>query len=316
MNAVGQLHADLREEVRKVIVGYDDAVRLLLLALVCEGHVLFEGVPGVAKTTLARVAAACLGLPSRRVQFTPDLMPSDIVGTQVFDFRAGKFHVVQGPVFTSVLIADEVNRAPAKTQAALLEAMQERQVSIEGQTMPLPQPFLVVATQNPVEQQGTYPLPEAQLDRFLFKVVLDYPDEAEEERILRLHRGDNAGLSQLLASVAVVADQERLRAAKESALAASVSDEVGRYLVHLVRRTRGHPHLALGASPRAAVLLQAAAKAAAASEGRDYVVPDDVKGLLLPCLRHRVVRTAAAEVDGLSVDEVLRDVAESVPVPR
>jgi MoxR-like ATPase len=316
MNRVRELSAVIEAEVAKVIVGYDEAVRLLLLALVCEGHVLFEGVPGVAKTTLARVVARCLGLPSKRVQFTPDLMPSDIVGTQIYDFQAGRFHLVRGPVFTNMLIADEVNRAPAKTQAALLEAMQERQVSIEGQTMPLPQPFLVVATQNPVEQQGTYPLPEAQLDRFLFKIVLDYPSQAEEERIVSLHRGDNAGLGALLDTVASVADVETLRAAKEEALAVQVQDEVARYLVQLVRRTRAHAHLALGASPRAAVLLQAAAKALAALEGRDYVIPDDVKRLLLPCLRHRVLRTAAAEVEGLSVDDVLRSVAESVPVPR
>ena len=316
MNRVRELSTAVQAEVAKVIVGYDDAVRLLLLALVCEGHVLFEGVPGVAKTTLARVVARCLGLPWKRVQFTPDLMPSDIVGTQIYDFQAGRFHLVRGPVFTSLLLADEVNRAPAKTQAALLEAMQERQVSIEGQTMPLPQPFLVVATHNPVEQQGTYPLPEAQLDRFLFKVVLDYPSQEEEERIVRLHRGDNAGLGTLLDLVANVADAERLREAKEEAMAVQVQDDVGRYLVQLVRHTRSHPHLSLGASPRAAVLLQAAAKAKAALEGRDYVVPDDVKQLLLPCLRHRVVRTAAAEVEGLGVDDVLRNVAEAVPVPR
>ena len=316
MNQVAALHAALRREVGRVVIGQDEALRLVLIALVSEGHVILEGVPGLAKTTLVRAIAAALRLSFKRVQFTPDLMPADVLGTQVFDFQAGRFHWVEGPVFTHTLLADEINRAPAKTQAALLEAMQERQVSVEGAPRPLPRPFLVLATQNPVEHEGTYPLPEAQLDRFLFKVHMGYPSLEEELAVLAQHRGDTAGLSALLGAIEPVADAEGLARAQAEVLAVKVDPQIARYLVDLVRRTRDDVHVALGGSPRASVLLQVAARAAAALEGRDYVLPDDVKGLFLPLLRHRLRLTAAAEVEGLGPDEVLRRVLDAVAVPR
>lgn len=316
MNAISELYQSLDREVGKVIVGQKTALRLIVVALVSEGHVLLEGVPGLAKTTIVRALSAALGLEFRRLQFTPDLMPSDVIGTQIFDFQQGKFHLVQGPVFTNILLADEINRSPAKTQSALLEAMQERQVSIEGTAKHLPQPFLVIATENPVEYEGTYPLPEAQLDRFLFKILLDYPSAEEELTILKQHRGDNAGLSELLGSVDKVADADVLRQAKEESMSVSIQPAISKYIIEIVRRTRNDENIQLGGSPRASLYLQVAARTLAALEGRDYVIPDDVKELVFPVLRHRILLTASSEVEGLGADEVLRVVVNSVPVPR
>jgi len=316
MTLISDLHQALRREVAKVVVGQEDALRLVLIALVCEGHVLLEGVPGVAKTTLVRTVGAALGLRFRRIQFTPDLMPSDILGTQIFNFQDGHFHLVEGPVFTNLLLTDEINRAPAKTQAALLEAMQERQVSIEGTPRILPQPFLVLATVNPVEYEGTYPLPEAQLDRFLFKIRLDYPSKEEELGILQQHRGDSAGLTALLGTVKPAASAEDLSRAKEEAIQVQMEPKVADYLVAMVRRTRDSVHIQLGGSPRASLLLQIAARASASLEGRDYVIPDDIKQLFVPVLRHRLLLTTSAEVEGLGADQILRSIADSVPVPR
>jgi len=316
MNAISELYQSLDREVGKVIVGQKTALRLIVVALVSEGHVLLEGVPGLAKTTIVRALSAALGLEFRRLQFTPDLMPSDVIGTQIFDFQQGKFHLVQGPVFTNILLADEINRSPAKTQSALLEAMQERQVSIEGTAKHLPQPFLVIATENPVEYEGTYPLPEAQLDRFLFKILLDYPSAEEELTILKQHRGDNAGLSELLRSVDKVADADVLRQAKEESMSVSIQPAISKYIIEIVRRTRDDENIQLGGSPRASLYLQVAARTLAALEGRDYVIPDDVKELVFPVLRHRILLTASSEVEGLGADEVLRVVVNSVPVPR
>jgi MoxR-like ATPase len=265
---------------------------------------------------LVRAISRALDLTFKRVQFTPDLMPSDIVGTHIFNFQESRFHLVEGPVFTQVMLADEINRAPAKTQAALLEAMQERQVSIEGEARDLPAPFFVLATQNPVEPEGTYPLPEAQLDRFLFKARLDYPSAEEEAAVLHLHRGDNASLRARLDAIQPVAGAAELAQAKEQVLAVTVREEVVQYVVELVRSTRNHVHLSLGGSPRASLLLLMASKATAAIEDRDYVTPDDVKSLLVPTLEHRILLTPSAEIEGLGPREVLHAITNAVAVPR
>jgi MoxR-like ATPase len=316
MNEATRLYEAGRKALASVIVGQDEPIRFLILALLTEGHVLLEGVPGVAKTTMVRALSRSLSLDYNRIQFTPDLMPSDIVGTQIFNFQENKFHLMKGPVFTQVLLADEINRAPPKTQSALLEAMQERQVSLDGEPRALPSPFFVLATQNPIEQEGTYRLPEAQLDRFLFRVRIGYPTAEQEAEMLRRHRGDNASLNRQLDAITPVAGAEELLRAKEEVLAVEIREEVIDYIVSLVRRTRDHPHIGLGGSPRATLLLQLAAKAAAAVEGRAYVTPDDVKSIFLPSLEHRILLTPAAEVEGIGADEVLRGLANSVAVPR
>ena len=295
----------------------DDApVDPLTVALLAQGHVLLEGVPGTAKTLLVRTFAAGLGLRFGRIQFTPDLMPGDVVGTNLFDFRSGTFALTKGPVFTELLLADEVNRTPPKTQAALLEAMQERSVTIDGTTWPLGAGFMVVATQNPIEQEGTYPLPEAQLDRFLFKVVVGYPEREEERALVRLHghRAANPTLDGL--GLERLADLATVEAAREVVRSVRLSDELVDYVVELVRATRGRPTLACGASPRAATMLAAASRALAVLRGRDFVVPDDVKALVVPTLRHRVVLAPGAEIEGLTAEAEVRRVVEEVEAPR
>jgi MoxR-like ATPase len=309
---VKELHDRLRTEVAKVVVGQDGAVEALVVALALGGHALLEGVPGVAKTLLANTVARALGLDFGRVQFTPDMLPSDITGTVTL--RGGELSFRPGPVFTNVLLADEINRTPPKTQAALLEAMQEGQVTVDGEGHALPEPFLVVATQNPVEYEGTYPLPEAQLDRFLVKVDMGYPDEAEERALLGLAR---RGLqSATLDDVETVVSAEELAAAREEVDAARVSDDVAGFVVAIVRATRQLPSVTLGASPRAAVHLLAAARAAARLEGRDFVVPDDVARMAPVVLRHRLVLSPEAELEGFRPDDAVATALASVPVPR
>ena len=308
------LAAAIREEVGRVIVGQDEAVDLLLTALFASGHVLLEGPPGTAKTLLARSFAGALGLDFGRIQFTPDLMPGDVIGSNLFDFSTSSFRLTRGPVFTELLLADEINRTPPKTQAALLEAMQERQVTIDGEAHALSERFMVVATQNPIEQQGTYPLPEAQLDRFLFKHVLAYPSAEEEIRIVATHGAGEAGPE--AAGVRPVASAEILAAAARAASGVRLSDEVADYTVRLVRGTRETASLAVGASPRAGAMLARAARARAALDGRDYAVPDDVKALALPALRHRVVLSPAAEIEGRPADDAVRAVIEQSAAPR
>jgi MoxR-like ATPase len=305
-------------EAAKVVVGQDEVVDLLLAAAVVGGHVLLEGVPGVAKTLMARAWSAALGLDFRRVQFTPDMLPSDLSGTVMLrlDETGGRQDLAfrPGPVFTNVLLADEINRTPPKTQAALLEAMQEAQVSVDGVSHPLPQPFLVVATQNPIEYEGTYPLPEAQLDRFLLKIDVGYPTAAEEEAILRLgHRGVAPAT---LDDVQVAASAADIAAAQAEVDATAVADEVGAYVVAVVRRTRELPSVGLGASPRAAVHLLAAAKAAARLRGRAFVTPDDVAAMAPPVLRHRLVLRPEAELERYRPDDAIAAALASVPVPR
>ncbi len=313
--AVRTLAEGLRRELARVVVGHDAATDLMLIALLAEGHVLLEGAPGVGKTILARTFAAALALRFNRVQFTPDLMPGDVVGANVFDFRTGQFALTRGPIFTDLLLADELNRTPPKTQAALLQAMQEREVTIDGVTHPLGSAFMVVATQNPLENEGVYPLPEAQLDRFLFKIDLGYPTRDEERNLVRLH-GKGAAKSPAAFGVTPVGGPAELSAAREAAAAVRLEDPVADYIVDLVRATRESPELACGASPRAAALLAAASRAAAALDGRDYVLPDDVQRLADHLLPHRVVVSSTAELDGRTALDLVRGVVSAVPAPR
>ena len=309
---LSELRDAVAGEVRKVLVGQEAALDVLLAALSVGGHVLLEGVPGVGKTLLADATARALGLEFRRMQFTPDMLPSDITGTMTL--RAGNLTFRPGPVFTNLLLADEVNRTPPKTQAALLEAMQERQVSVEGTARPLPDPFLVVATQNPIEYEGTYPLPEAQLDRFLVKLDVGYPDEVGEVALLRLaHRGVDPVT---LADIVAVADPEALRAAREEVDATTASDELLGYVAAIVRRTRSLPSVSLGASPRAAVHLLAASKAAARLAGRGFVTPDDVVAMAAPVLRHRLLLRPEAELERYRPDDAVATAVAAVAVPR
>lgn len=310
------LAEQIRAEAGKVLVGQDEPFTLLLVALLAGGHVLLEGVPGTAKTLMARTLALLVRADFKRVQFTPDLMPSDVVGTQVFDLGTGQFRLRRGPIFTQLLLGDEINRAPAKTQSALLEAMEEHQVTIEGERLPLPEPFFVVATQNPIEYEGTYPLPEAQLDRFLFKLLIDYPPgEVELEVLRRYHHGfdarqlEQAGLRPLITPEALESCRAEIRAVV-------VEDGVIGYIGAIAQESRRSPDLLLGGSPRASIALLLAAKAYAAIQGRGFVTPDDVKALVRPVYRHRVILRPEAEIEGLTPDIALGRVLGRVEVPR
>ena len=306
----------LRTEVAKAVVGQDAAVTGLVVALLCRGHVLLEGVPGVAKTLLVRALATALTLDSKRVQFTPDLMPGDVTGSLVYDARTAEFSFRAGPVFTNLLLADEINRTPPKTQASLLEAMEERQVTVDGEPRALPMPFLVAATQNPVEYEGTYPLPEAQLDRFLLKLTLPLPPRDDEITILQRHTNGFDPRDLAAAGLRPVATAGHLQAGRAQVLRVGVAPEVIAYVVDICRATRTSPSLQLGVSPRGATALLAAARAWAWLSGRDYVTPDDVKALARPALRHRIALRAEAELEGVTSDAVLDGVLSSVPVPR
>ncbi|GGO97318.1 hypothetical protein GCM10012280_58860 [Wenjunlia tyrosinilytica] len=306
----------MRSEIAKAVVGQDPAVTGLVVALLCRGHVLLEGVPGVAKTLLVRTLAAALQLQTKRVQFTPDLMPGDVTGSLVYDARTAEFSFQPGPVFTNLLLADEINRTPPKTQASLLEAMEERQVSVDGIPRPLPEPFLVAATQNPVEYEGTYPLPEAQLDRFLLKLILPLPGRNDEIRVLTRHSEGFSPRDLEAAGVKAVAGPVDLDAARAAVAEVTVSPEIIGYVVDLCRATRESPSLTLGVSPRGATALLATSRAWAWLTGRDYVTPDDVKALALPTLRHRVQLRPEAEMEGVTADSVVNSILAHVPVPR
>jgi MoxR-like ATPase len=306
----------VRDEVAKAVVGQEHVVSGLLVALLCQGHVLLEGVPGVAKTLLVRSLAAALAIDSKRVQFTPDLMPGDVTGSLIYDARTAEFQYREGPVFTNLLLADEINRTPPKTQAALLEAMEERQVSVDGVPRPLPVPFLVAATQNPVEYEGTYPLPEAQLDRFLLKLTVGVPDRDAEIGILSRHAAGFDPRDLGGAGIRQVATVNELAAGRAAAGRVQVSPEVTGYIVDICRGTRQSAALQLGVSPRGGTALLATSRAWAWLSGRDYVTPDDVKTLARPTLRHRVQLRPEAELAGATADGVLESVLSSVAVPR
>ena len=306
----------LRTEVAKAVVGQDAVVGGVVIALLCSGHVLLEGVPGVAKTLLVRALAAALDVDTKRVQFTPDLMPGDVTGSLVYDARTAAFNFRPGPIFTNLLLGDEINRTPPKTQAALLEAMEERTVSTDGETRRLPEPFIVVATQNPIEYEGTYPLPEAQLDRFLLKLTVPLPQREEELGVLKAHHHGFDPRDLAAAGVTAVANAADLQAGRAAVRRVAVAEPVLAYIVDLCRATRVSPALELGASPRGSTALLAVAKARAWLSGRDYVTPDDVKAFALATQRHRVRLRAEAELDGVTVDAVLRAVLTAVPAPR
>jgi MoxR-like ATPase len=316
VNEVKDLAANIRAEIAKAVIGQDDSVDLLLTALFARGHVLLEGPPGTAKTFLAQCFARTLDLGFGRIQFTPDLMPADIIGTNLFNFQTSSFTLNRGPVFCELLLADEINRTPPKTQAALLEAMQERRVTIDGKSHPLGDRFMVVATQNPLEQQGTYPLPEAQLDRFLFKQVLAYPSRDEERKIVAAYGVRSGQVHPADMGVGQVADAATVASAADAVAAVRLNEELVDYVLDLVRATRETADLQNGASPRSAAMLALAARARAALDGRDYAIPDDVKALALPALRHRVMLSPAAEIEGRKADDVISALVEQVAAPR
>ncbi len=311
-----QLIADVRTEVGKVIVGQQGVLAGFLAALLADGHVLLEGVPGVAKTLLVKAVAASLDVEMARIQFTPDLMPSDVTGQLMYEQDSGRFAFRKGPVFTNLLLADEINRTPPKTQAALLEVMEERQVTVSGQPHPLPHPFMVIATQNPIEYEGTYPLPEAQLDRFLAKIFVGYPErDSEQEVLARHHRGLNLH-AVTENGVRAVASPAALDQARAEVIGLQVDEAILAYITELVRATRSSPVIDLGVSPRGGVALLGLAKAWAWMSNRDFVTPDDVKAIAKPALRHRLHVQAEAELEGVTADHILDGLLDTVPVPR
>jgi len=306
----------MRSEVARVVVGQDDAITHVVAALLAGGHVLLEGVPGLGKTLLVLALARTFGGDFARVQFTPDLMPSDVTGHAMLDGSTGEFTVRKGPAFTNLLLTDEINRAPAKTQAALLEVMQEEQITIEGESFRLSPPFMVLATQNPIEQEGTYPLPEAQLDRFLLKVHIDYPDEAEEAAIVKAVTQGSVGQKLDVSDVQQVCSPEQVLALQQAAAQVSVDDRITEYAVRIVRATRSWSGISVGAGPRGAIALVRVARALALLAGRDFVLPDDIRDVAYPVLRHRVMLSPEVQIEGISADQVLRTLLSKVPAPR
>jgi len=313
---IAELCTRLEQEIGRVVIGQQQTVRLLFTALLARGHVLLEGVPGTAKTLLARTFSACLEMQFGRIQFTPDLMPGDVVGTNLFNFQSNEFALTRGPIFTEFLLADEINRTPPKTQSALLEAMQEGSVTIDGTRHALSERFIVVATMNPIEQEGTYPLPEAQLDRFLFKIVMGYPERQDERTMVELHGHQSVMLDLGALDLRAICGKQLIDAARQAVARLRLSEPMLDYIVDLVRATRDNPSLLFGGSPRSTNMLAISIRAVAAMNGRDYVIPDDVKFLFSVVMRHRVVLAPGAEVEGLTADQVLNQIIEQVPAPR
>ena len=306
----------MRTQIKRAIVGQDAVIDQVLVALLAGGHVLIEGVPGLGKTLLVRALAKTFAGDHGRIQFTPDLMPSDVIGHVLYDMKEGQFKKRRGPVFTNILLTDEINRAPAKTQAALLEAMQERQVTLEGRSMALPVPFMTLATQNPVEQEGTYPLPEAQLDRFLLKVFIDYPTETDELALVALVVGDSVSEAFDLSRVETIANVADIPGLQAAAATIKLDDQVSEYAVKLVRKTREWPGVSVGAGPRGSIALLRAARAQALLNGRTFVLPDDIKAIVKPALRHRLLLSPDMEIEGKTSDHVLDEILASVEAPR
>ena len=310
VDQVQEIATQLREGAQRVIVGKGDVINSAIIALLCHGHILVEDVPGIGKTTLSKVLAQSLGCTFKRIQFTPDLMPTDVLGVNFFNQRSGEFEFREGPIFAQVVLADEINRATPRTQSALLEAMQERQATIDGVSMPLPHPFVVIATQNPIEMEGTFPLPEAQVDRFMVNVKLGYPSEAEESDILLRFEQDSVP-----PAVDPVTNADELRSAQRTVTNVRVDDSVRGYVVSIIRATREHEGLSLGASPRAALALYKVSQALAAIEGRDFVTPDDVKAMAVPVLSHRLVLTSNSRLRGYTTSQIVEQVLSAAPVP-
>ncbi|THB65745.1 MAG: MoxR family ATPase [Gammaproteobacteria bacterium] len=307
---------DLKEQIGKVLIGQEDILEQVLVSLFTEGHILIEGVPGLGKTLMVRALAASFNGKFGRIQFTPDLMPADVTGHALYDLKSEQFKIRKGPVFTNLLLADEINRAPAKTQAALLEVMQERQVTIEGNSFNIKAPFMVLATQNPIEQEGTYPLPEAQLDRFLMKIVIDFPTEAEEVEMVRLVTDNSLGSTLDVSKVEQIITPEEILAIQKLIAVQTIDSRILDYVVKIVRKTREWGGITYGAGPRGTISLIRAARASALLAGRDFVIPADVKNMALPVLRHRIRLSAEYEIEGYGVDSVLSGLIESVPAPR
>jgi MoxR-like ATPase len=311
LTALNEAVLSIRNEIKKVIVGQDDMV---IAALLADGHVLIEGVPGVAKTLTAKLVARCLDTGFSRVQFTPDLMPSDVLGTPVFNPKEASFEFKKGPVFSNIVLVDEINRAPAKTQSALLEIMEERQASVDGRTYPMPAPFMVLATQNPIEQEGTYRLPEAQLDRFLFKIIVPYPGEMDELAILtKFH---HMGNTEVMDVVKPVLTGSQIIALKQQIKGILMEEKLLQFIAKLIHQTRNHKSIYLGASPRASLAVMNAAKAIAAMQGRDFVTPDDIREVVTPVLRHRIILAPDKEMEGVTEDEVIKQIIQGMDIPR
>ncbi len=304
----------IKEQLHQVIIGQEEFMELLLVALLADGHVLIEGVPGVAKTITAKLLAKTINTGFNRIQFTPDLMPSDVLGTSVLNMKTSDFEFKKGPIFSNLVLIDEINRAPAKTQAALFEVMEERQITIDGTKYMMPPPFMVLATQNPIEQEGTYALPEAQLDRFLFKINVGYPNLDEEVLIIKSHNDRKGALPQtMIKSVLSETDLAEYRSKIYEIL---VEEKIIKYIAEIITKTRNHPHLYLGGSPRASIAVLMAAKGFAAIQGRDFVIPEDVKKSMIPVLRHRIILTPEREMEGMTTDKVIEMIIQSVEVPR
>lgn len=314
LSQLSEAVVNLRQQIKKIIVGQDELVKLIIVALLADGHVLIEGVPGVAKTLTAKLVARSLAVQFSRIQFTPDLMPSDVLGTPVFNPREGSFEFKRGPLFGNVVLIDEINRAPAKTQSALFEVMEERQITVDGKTYVMQPPFMVLATQNPIEQEGTYRLPEAQLDRFLFKVVVPYPSEAEELEILQQFHG--LGNTDALHAVQSVLHGDTVVRIRKVVKEIVIDEKLLAFIARLTHQTRNNGSIYLGASPRASLAIMNASKAVAAVNGRDFVTPDDILEVVPPVLRHRIILSPDKEMEGITEDNVIRQIIQSLDIPR